>query len=113
MILTDGFASVGGVPLACPVDKRRLEVASGELTCPSGHRYPLVGDVAVLLRNDVADSHPYFDETREAARASDAKPDPEVRTGGVDPFVQQEIVKTNGILYRNALGALARYPIPE
>jgi SAM-dependent methyltransferase len=89
------------------------------LTCPIGHRYPLIGEVAVLLRHDVVDSHPYFDETRQAARGGDPKSDsrPEAgtgsTTGGVDPFVQQEIVKTNGILYRGALGALARYPIPE
>jgi SAM-dependent methyltransferase len=119
MILTNGPASVGGVPLACPVDKQRLELASGELICPNGHRYPLVGEVPVLLRNDTADSHPYFDETRQAARAGDPNPDspteasPPSTTGGVDPFVQQEIVKTNGILYRGALGMLARYPIPE
>jgi SAM-dependent methyltransferase len=115
MILTDGPASVAGVPLACPVDKQRLVVVAGKLSCPSGHRYPLVGDVAVLLRHDVADSHPYFDETRQAAGAGEPRsdPPPEANLGGVDPFVQQEIVKTNGILYRNALGALARYPIPE
>jgi SAM-dependent methyltransferase len=115
MIPTNGPASVGGVPLACPVDKQRLELASGELACPSGHRYPLVGEVAVLLRHDVADSHPYFDETRRAAREGDPKTHPPIgaKTGGVDPFVQEEIVKTNGILYRNALGALGRYPIPK
>jgi SAM-dependent methyltransferase len=115
MIPTNGPASVGGVPLACPVDKQPLELSSGELNCPSGHRYPLVGDVAVLLRNDVADSHPYFDETRQAARESDPKSGPPTaaKAGGVDPFVQQEIVKTNGILYHNAFGTLRRYPIPK
>jgi SAM-dependent methyltransferase len=115
MIPQSGPASVGGVLLACPVDKQHLQAASGDLSCPSGHRYPLVGEVAVLLRQDVTDSHPYFDETRRAARGGDAKPDTATKPkqDGVDPFVQQEIVKTNGILYRNALGALGRYPIPN
>lgn len=115
MIQTNGPVSVGGVPLACPVDKQRLELASGELSCPNGHRYPMVAEVAVLLRHDVDDSHPYFDETRQAARGGVSESDspPEAKSGGVDPFVQQEIVKTNGILYRNALGALGRYPIPK
>jgi SAM-dependent methyltransferase len=117
MISMKGPASLGGVPLACPVDKQPLEGGAGDLSCSNGHRYPLVGDVAVLLRHDVADSHPYFDESRQAAqtggRADDPAPSAETPTGGVDPFVQQEIVKTNGILYRNALGALQRYPIPE
>ena len=114
----DGSASLGGVPLACPVDKQHLAAGSGELSCPNGHRYPLVGGVPVLLRHDVADSHPYFDESRQAARAGGGAGEPahsaEVWTDGVvDPFVQQEIVRTNGILYRNALGTLRRYPIPE
>src|SRR5205085_127564 len=34
-------------------------------------------------------------------------------SGEVDPFVQQEIVKTNGLLYTGVLGGLRRYPIPE
>ncbi len=110
-------ASLGGVPLACPVDKQCLEGVAGDLSCPNGHRYPVVGDIAVLLRHDVADSHPYFDESRQAAQtggpADDRTQSAGGGTGGVDPFVQQEIVKTNGILYRNALGALQRYPIPE
>lgn len=119
MIPNAGPASLGDVPLACPVDKQRMQVTSGELSCPNGHRYPVVGGVAVLLRQDVADSHPYFDESRRAAKAAEveqpagASQATETRTGNVDPFVQQEIVKTNGILYRGALGALQRYPIPE
>jgi SAM-dependent methyltransferase len=115
-----GPASLGEVPLACPVDRQRLQVASGELSCPKGHHYPLVGGVAVLLRHDVADSHPYFDESRQAAkvgetehRTGEHQQPTEGKPGGVDPFVQQEIVKTNGILYRDALGALQRYPIPQ
>jgi len=85
------------------------------LSCASDHRYPLIGDVAVLLRHDVADSHPYFDETRRTARNGDPKAESpiEANANGVDAFVQQEIVKTNGILYRDALGTLQRYPIPK
>jgi SAM-dependent methyltransferase len=118
-ISLDGPASLGDVPLACPIDKQRMQVASGALSCPNGHHYPVVGEVAVLLRSDVADSHPYFHESRQAAKAAemeqrtDVDQPIEARTGSVDPFVQQEIVKTNGILYRQALGALQRYPIPE
>ena len=117
-ISKDGSAALGGIPLACPVDRQFLATNSGQLSCPNGHRYPLVGGVPVLLRHDVADSHPYFDESRQAAQAAggfagDPPQSVEARTEGVDPFVQQEIVKTNGILYRNALGALQRYPVPE
>jgi SAM-dependent methyltransferase len=110
----EGPAELGGIGLACPVDRQGLTGVNGTLACPHGHRYPVVGGVAVLLRNDVADSHPYFDESRQAAEASTSDPPAEgAAENGVDPFVQQEIVKTNGILYREALGTLGRYPIPN
>jgi len=107
-------ASLSGVPLVCPIDKLALGAAAGALVCAGGHRYPSVGEVAVLLRPDVAASHPYFDESLLTARAGDARAAGEGagRSDEIDPFVQQEIVKTNGILYRKALGTLTRYPIP-
>jgi SAM-dependent methyltransferase len=115
-IVSEGAASLGGVKLVCPIDKQALAAGAGELICPDRHRYPQVGKVAVLLRPDVADSHPYFDESRRAAQeragAGASAPAENARAGAIDPFVQQEIVKTNGILYRSALGALTRYPIP-
>jgi SAM-dependent methyltransferase len=115
--LSRGPALLSGVRLVCPIDKQPLDAAGDQLTCPAQHRYLQVGGVAVLLRPDVADSHPYFDESRRSAKerggaAGAAGAGPAGPSGGIDPFVQQEIVKTNGILYRNALGALTRYPIP-
>lgn len=117
-ISSDGSASLGGVKLVCPIDKQRLEASATELVCPNQHRYARVGGVAVLLRPDVADSHPYFGESRLSAKErARADRGPEAASAGsqdaIDPFVQQEIVKTNGILYRKALGALTRYPIPS
>jgi SAM-dependent methyltransferase len=117
-IASDGSASLGGVKLVCPVDRKPLQAGAGELACPDRHRYPQVGKVAVLLRQDVRDSHPYFDESRRSARerapsaAGAEAPAASEPSGAIDPFVQQEIVKTNGILYRSALGTLTRYPIP-
>ena len=118
-ISPSGAASLGGIPLVCPIDKQRLDPSGNLLICPHQHRYPRVGEVAILLRPDVADSHPYFDESRRSATARDpADPGPAATQAGgspgaIDPFVQQEIVKTNGILYRKALGTLTRYPIPS
>jgi SAM-dependent methyltransferase len=118
-ISPSGAASLGGIPLVCPIDKQPLDASGNLLTCPHQHRYPRVGEVAILLRPDVADSHPYFDESRRSATARDradsgpAATQADGSTGAIDPFVQQEIVKTNGILYRKALGALTRYPIPS
>ena len=63
----------------------------------------------------MADSHPYFDESRRAGETASDGHTPAPTSPGVeevDPFVQQEIVKTNGILYKGVLGGLRRYPIP-
>jgi SAM-dependent methyltransferase len=116
-ISPNNAASLNGVRLVCPIDKKGLEASATELVCPNQHRYARVGGVAVLLRPDIADSHPYFDESRQAAkeRSRSERGPQEASAGGrsaIDPFVQQEIVKTNGILYRKALGTLTRYPIP-
>jgi SAM-dependent methyltransferase len=113
----EGRAALDGIPLACPNDKQPLSVTEGALQCPRQHRYPLVGDIPILLDQEVPDSHPYFEESRRAAQASGNGASPDATSApsaeSVDPFVQQEIVKTNGILYRGVLGQLRRYPIPN
>jgi len=112
----DGKAWLAGVPLACPSDKSPLALEAGVLRCAQLHSFPLVGDVAVLFNRDMPDSHPYFEESRRAAQAGEAMDSPASASADpaeVDPFVQQEIVKTNGILYSGVLGGLRRYPIPE
>jgi len=113
----NGRAALGGIPLACPNDKQPLSIAGGALQCPRQHRYPLVGDIPILLDQNVPDSHPYCEQSRRAGQASGDGASPAAvaapRVDDVDPFVQQEIVKTNGILYRGLLGQLRRYPIPD
>ena len=107
--------SIAGVPLVCPIDKTPLARGGQQLACPEGHAYRMVGEVPILLAQDIPDSHPYFEESRLAATAT--SPSDAASAAGslddVDPFVQQEIVKTNGILYRASLGTLRRYPIPD
>jgi len=110
----DGRACLAGVPLACPRDRKPLRLTAGALRCPEQHAYPLVGDVAVLLGGDRPDTHPYFEDSRRAGQ--DTAPASATESAGaeeVDAFVQQEIVKTNGILYKGVLGGLRRYPIPD
>jgi SAM-dependent methyltransferase len=109
--LSAGAASTSGISLVCPRDRRPLSSVSGHLSCDAGHRYPVVGGIPILLRDDIPDIHPYFEQSRQAGTAAPAA-DPAASTDVVDPFVQQEIVKTNGILYRGTEGKLSRYPIP-
>jgi SAM-dependent methyltransferase len=112
VISPTGPATLAGISLVCPRDRAPLVAGDGALRCAHGHSYPVVGGIPVLLRDDVPDCHPYFEESRRAgAEANGAAAEP-ASGDGVDPFVQQEIVKTNGILYRGKEGALSRYPIP-
>lgn len=111
----EGRACLAGVPLACPNDKGPLSLTAGVLRCSERHEYPLVGDVVMLFDQSMADTHPYFEESRRAM-GSASEPEPSEAAGSnesVDPFVQQEIVKTNGLLYSGVLGGLRRYPIPD
>jgi SAM-dependent methyltransferase len=106
-----GAASISGINLVCPRDRRPLSKVSGELHCDAGHRYPVVDGIPILLRDDIPDIHPYFERSRQAGAATHVAA-AATAADDVDPFVQQEIVKTNGILYRGTEGHLSRYPIP-
>jgi SAM-dependent methyltransferase len=110
---TGGDARISGIALVCPRDRGPLTAAPGELRCAAGHRFPVVGGIPILLRDDTPDIHPYFEESRRSGRADTAPAAPAAEASGIDPFVQQEIVKTNGILYRGTEGQLTRYPIPK
>jgi SAM-dependent methyltransferase len=90
-------------------------VEEGILACGSGHRYPLVEGIPVLLTETLDPTHPYCAETLHSMRtprAPGATAHAPERLS-VDPFVQQEIIKTNGNLYRHLKGRLPRYPIPD
>jgi SAM-dependent methyltransferase len=102
--------------LACPRDREPLDRSGESLVCTRGHRFPVVDGIPVLLSDDLPATHPYRDESlRLAADAEVASPSRSTSASltAIDPFVQDEIVKTNGNLYRHLLGRLPRYPIPE
>ncbi|HEX8907387.1 MAG TPA: methyltransferase domain-containing protein [Longimicrobiaceae bacterium] len=98
--------------LVCPRDHLPLHRAGGGLACRQGHAYPVVDGIPVLLLRDAEQTHGYALESLAAADGAGADRG-EAAGGGVDPFVQQEIVKTNGLMYRSLLGSLKEYPIPR
>src|SRR5262249_10138189 len=101
--------------LVCPVDRVQLETNGEELVCSGGHHFPVVQGVSILLVDRPDPTHPYCAESIDSARgpgSPSAEPAPD-EGGAVDPFVQNEIVKTNGNLYRHLEGRLTRYPIPS
>jgi SAM-dependent methyltransferase/uncharacterized protein YbaR (Trm112 family) len=120
--------------LACPYDGASLQQEGTWAGCPHGHRFPIVENVPVLLRDDVpqtigmaseslrlarlhADGHngdPFFtgslalsDDERRQVRADIAE-----KSSGVDPVIAYLVGATNGILYKHLIGSLSDYPIP-
>jgi SAM-dependent methyltransferase len=97
--------------VVCPRDRGALEW-DAEARCERGHRYPIVHGIPVLLGD--ADPTGFASETIRAIGDGrfdlQESPDP---APGVDPVVQDAVVRTNGNLYRHLAGRLPRYPIPE
>ncbi len=89
--------------LACPRDRRALDLEGDELVCVDGHRYRVVDGIPVLL---VPEDEP----THGACWVSLEERAPEADT---DEFVQGVIAATCGNLYRHLIGRLETYPIPE
>jgi SAM-dependent methyltransferase/uncharacterized protein YbaR (Trm112 family) len=97
--------------IACPRDRTDLDARDGELTCRSGHRYPCVNGIPVLLVEDAEPTHAACWKSPERTRA---RPRPAAApASGVDPFVAAVVEKTCGGLYRPLVRRLDAYPIPE
>lgn len=122
--------------LACPIDGSPLHLDDGFLVSAGGRRYPVVDGVPVMLRDDVVQTMDLAWTSLEAARkASDARQNDDSlfidtlgisesqkealrqrsfeQHGGIDPVVSMIVSATNGIAYRDMVGHLDRYPIPE
>lgn len=99
--------------LTCPRDGLPLRESGRErLACEAGHEYPVLDGIPVLLTDELPGTHPYRDRTL-ALVAEEPGLEAETPSAAVDPYVQDEILKTNGHLYRHLKGHLPRYPIPE
>lgn len=120
--------------LVCPRDHGRLIVRDDALQCEQDHRYPIVDGVPVML---VDDAPPTFEQATAAlGRADLGTGDARARhlhleTVGIsedekrgvlellaagsdiDPVVTYLVAATNGLMYRQLIGALPAYPIPE
>ena len=121
--------------LVCPRDQQSLRSDAGALTCPTGHRYPVVEGIPVVLRDDVRQTIDVAERSlaaaREHMRAPRAAGDLYVDTLGiaphekagirnaardqmkVDPVVAYLVGATSGYLYSHLIGTLERHPIPE
>lgn len=120
--------------LVCPRDHAPLWSRRGALECEQGHRYPVIDDVPVML---VDDAPPTFEQATAAlGRAADDEKNPRARQlhletvgisdeqkrgvlelldrgSSIDPVVAYLVAATNGLMYRDLVGTLTTYPIPE
>jgi SAM-dependent methyltransferase len=88
---------------------------TGELCCPEGHRYPVVDGIPVLLVPESRATHQSAVRSYEEASKPGLAPvgPPVERRSGIDPYVQEAVAATNGIMWKQRLGSLRSYPIPE
>ncbi|HTP61556.1 MAG TPA: methyltransferase domain-containing protein [Burkholderiales bacterium] len=122
--------------LACPRDQLPLSEDGGDLVCASGHRYPVVDGIPVMLMEEVSQTIPLAEASLRRAKdpgAADRRaPDLYLETLGivdaekqgivalaasksaqVDPVVSFLVGATSGSMYAELIGKLESYPIPE
>jgi SAM-dependent methyltransferase/uncharacterized protein YbaR (Trm112 family) len=99
--------------VVCPRDKLRLDPRGGSLLCANGHEYPVVGGVPILLISDSAPTHAEATVSLRAGLLRELPPYGATPSGlTVDPWVNEAIGATNGMLYLPVQGKLTEYPIP-
>ncbi len=123
--------------LVCPVDKSPLEYKNGVLISSSGRKYPVVDDVPVMLIDNKDQTMPLIVASLERAKNNsgiiDARAEnlyleslgisEEEKKGvvqlaankelRVDPVVSFIIGATSGYAYKDLIGKVNDYPIPE
>lgn len=100
--------------LVCPRDRGELATTGEFLVCPSGHRYPIVLGVPVMLVSESPVTHHQCEKSLRLAGQSESLSVPETADSQqIDPFVQKILVGTCGKLYSPLMGRLTAYPIPE
>lgn len=95
--------------LRCPRDGGELEQRDAALICGRGHVYPAPGGIPVLLVGEIEPTQWWYwtdEDQLEQAEEED------VRTDGIDAWVEQGLVLTHGNLYRKLPDSLTEYPIP-
>jgi SAM-dependent methyltransferase/uncharacterized protein YbaR (Trm112 family) len=100
--------------LACPRDHTPLLLESSRLVCRDGHRYPVVDGIAVMLLDEVRQTHgAALRSLHVADRPANGASAPEMTSIAVDPYVQTAVAATNGNMYQSLVGRLSEYPIPN
>jgi hypothetical protein len=80
-------------------DRLPLSRGLGALSCAEGHRYPIIDGIPIFLLKERTPTNSFFTKSLEEADGQRAASCPSGQNAfGVDSFVEQAIVATNGKL---------------
>jgi len=122
--------------IVCPRDHQDLRAADGCLVCASGHSYPVVDGMPVMLLDDLTQTIGIAEASLACAKSprgmNPANHDLYLETLGItdderrelkalalsgrspiDPVVAYMVGAASGCMYRHVIGTLAWYPIPD
>lgn len=122
--------------LICPKHSERLADHGGSLVCPAGCEYPVIAGIPILLLTNVEQTFWVADASLQKARQlrsqSGRLGDPCLETlglnledrmsletalrskpAGMDPVISHLVAATNGLLYKDLIGRLPSYPVPD
>lgn len=103
--------------LVCPRDKKTFSVVTeNSLTCSVGHSYAVVRNIPILLVKEAPETHGACGISQRRAVAQDDLTEDDWRPSSDDPVhpkVQRVVAAAGGYLYRDLVGRLRDYPIPD
>lgn len=98
--------------IRCPIHHKELKLKEERWMCGEGDSYPIIDGISIfLVENETPTHRGHFDETKNAITGVVNKLSFEEKD--VDLYVQKAILGTCGIMYKELVGKLKRYPIPE
>lgn len=123
--------------LICPVDKKPLEYKDGVLISSSQLKYPVIDGIPVMLVDDIEQTMPLVTASLERAKNNSSIIDTRMENlyleslgisedekkgvielaqknePGIDPVVSYIVGATSGYSYKELIGKVKSYPIPE
>ena len=100
--------------LVCPRDHSKLKESEGDfLSCPLGHRYPIVEGIPVMLLEEKNPTQPEVFKATLDRRDRQEDTGPSLGNNAIEPYVQEVIAATCGRMYKSLVNKLSFYPIPS
>jgi ubiquinone/menaquinone biosynthesis C-methylase UbiE/uncharacterized protein YbaR (Trm112 family) len=108
--------------LVCPRDHNKvIQLNKDILICSLGHKYPVINGIPIMLLEDEVSTQPaIFNETLKKIKSlqssfeqANKQSNSYFDSFAIDPFVQEVIAATCGLIYKPLINKLSRYPIPR